>query len=172
MLNLRCTNKIIRRCRIDKEHLKENGPSETIFGDWYCTLFEIDGRNATIYMSEKSFLSFIMLEGGRITPEKLSMCLLGGLGQALEMEGFDDKVIDEILRQHEEGSFSSIKDLSISGVMNAIARDYQWIIEGVGGLEMCDIGAIIQHVNTMPRKKIDFASASEKTKELISSIAT
>lgn len=172
MLNLRCTNKIIRRCRLDKEHLKESDSSDAILGDWYCTLFEIDGRNATIFMSEKSFLSFIMLEGERITPEKLSMCLLGGLGQVLEMEGFDDKVIDDILSLHEEGCFSSVKDLSISGVMNAIAKDYQWIIEDIGGLEMCDIGAVIQHVNKMPRKKIDFASASEKTKELVSAIAT
>lgn len=172
MLNLRCTNKVIRRSRLDKEHLKESVSSTAIFGDWYCTLFEIDDRNATIFMSEKSFLSFIMLEGERITPEKLSMSLFGCLGQVLEMEGIADKIIDDILRQHEEGGFSSVKDFSISGVMSAIAKDYQWIIEEIGGLEMCDIGAVIQHVNTMPRKKLDFASASEKTKELVSAIAT
>jgi hypothetical protein len=119
-----------------------------------------------------------MLEGERVTPEKLSMSLLGGLGQTLEMEGFVDKDIDTILGQHEEGCFCSVKDLSISGVMNAIAKDYQWIIEGIegiegiGGVDMYDIGAVIQHVNSMLRKKIDFASASEKTKELVSAIAT
>jgi hypothetical protein len=172
VLNLRCTNKVIRRSRLEKEHLKVSEPSTAIFGDWYCTIFEVDRKNVIIFMSEKSFLSFIMLEGERVTPEKLSMSLLGGLGQTLEMEGFEDKDIDTILGQHEEGCFCSVKDLSISGVMNAIAKDYQWIIEDIGGVDMCDIGAVIQHVNSMPRKKIDFASASEKTKELVSAIAT
>ncbi len=164
MLNLRCTNKVIRRSRLDKEHLKASVSSTAIFGDWYCTLFEIDDRNATIFMSEKSFLSFILLEGERITPEKLYMSLIGGLGQVLEMEGIADKIVDDILRQHAELGFSRVKDLSMSAVMSAIAKYYQRVIESIGGLEMCDIGLVIRHVNTKPRKKLDFASASEKLK--------
>lgn len=81
---LKLTRGVAARCRLKREDLNPAGPSNAVLGNWYVTLQRIPEGNAFVYMSERSLLSFIMLEGERITPEKLSNCLVRGMLLALD----------------------------------------------------------------------------------------
>ena len=172
VLFLNCTNKVIKRCGLEKKHLAKGEASSAKLGNWYVTIFEADGINIFLYMSEKTFLSFVMFEGQKITPQKLSTAFLGGLQQLLKMLGYKLPEIAKVESEYAQGLFCGVDNLSMAGVLTNMAQEYRWHIEDNGGLSYCDLGAIIEHVNSMPRKKLGFRSATELTKEVIETIAT
>lgn len=169
---LKCSSKVLARAKLKKESLVVAGPASSTLGNWCVTMFQIDGTNVFVYMSERSLLSFMLTEGERITPEKLATAFQNGLYQTLKMEGFKAKEIDRLLAESEVGLFCRLDNASVTGMLTAIAEYYRYLIEDAGGLRRCSIGGIVHHVNSTPRKPIGFALPVEAARELVRSAAT
>jgi hypothetical protein len=155
-----------------RDSLGPAGSTDAVLGNWYVTLTQVDGGNAFVYMSERSLLSFIMLEGERITPVKLFSSFVRGLLIVLEMAGHPESVRDRILRDYSVGTVSRADDLSVLGSLTNIALDYAAFIEGDGGLPRCNLSEIIMSINSRPSKRLGFDSPLEVTASLLRGAAT
>ena len=172
MLYLKCSSKVLARAKLKKEFLAVAEPTDATLGNWCVTMFQIDGTNVIVYMSERSLLSFMLTEGERITPEKLATAFQNGLYQTLKMEGFEAAEIDQLLAEGEEGRYSRLDNASVTGILTSIAEFYRYLIEKAGGLQRCNIGSIVHKTNSMPRKPLGFAFPVDVARSLVRGAAT
>lgn len=56
----------------------------------------------------------------------------------------------------------------LSFMLTAIADYYRHLIEVAGGLHRCNIGSIVHHVNSTPRKPIGYSFPVGAARELVS----
>lgn len=96
MSNLMLTRAISARARIKREYLAVAEDGDAPLGDWYVTLLRLPRRNAFVFMSSRTRLSFLMLEGERLTAEKLGISLVRGLYMVLQIAGFPERVCKQM----------------------------------------------------------------------------
>jgi len=172
MVFLKCTRAVLRRARLKKEHLCAATSSDALLGNWYVTLARIEGRNAFIYMSERSLLTFLMLEGERIDPQKLSGVLHFGLGQTLSFDSVPRADMARAQADCAAGMFTAADDLSLLGTLTNLVEDYRFFIENDGGLNRCNISAIVRDINSKPHRRLGFQTPYQVTGQLLQSVAT
>ena len=172
MFYLKCSSKVLARARLKKESTAVAAHTPATLGNWCVTMFQIDGTNVFVYMSERTLLSFMLTEGERLTPEKLYTAFQNGLYQTLKMEDFTAQEIDRLLDEHDLAMISRLDNASVTGMLTAIAECYRYLIEDAGGLRTCSIGGIVHHVNSTPRKPIGYAFPVNAARELVRGAAT
>lgn len=164
---LKLTRNVAARCRIKREDLQSADPSDAVLGNWYVTLQHMPEGNAFVYMSERSLLSFIMLEGERLTPEKLSICLVRGMLLVLEQASSPPAYQARLLAEYSTGTFARADDLSLLGSLSNIAQDYAALIEQDGGVSRCSISNIVMEINSTPMKRLGYDTPYEVTAALL-----
>jgi hypothetical protein len=169
---LKCTRVAAARARLKRKFLASAEPTSAPLGNWYVTLTHICDRNVLVYMSERSLLSFIMIEGERVTPEKLSTCFLSGMNSVLELGGISSDDRGRVISQYATGQFSPADNFSALGSLSNISQCYAAFIEDDGGFTRCNLSNIIQHVNTMPLKRLGFETPFKITATVVSGAAT
>ena len=172
MASLLITKAVASRSRLKRENLYKAAQTEAILGNWYVTLTKLDSGNAFVYVSERTLLSFIMLEGERITPIKLFSSFARGLILVLDMAGHSEGIQDRVIGDYSTGSISPAEDLSLLGSVTNIALDYAAFIDHVGGVDRCDLNAIIKSINSRPSKRLGFDNPFSVTASLLQSVAT
>ena len=60
MVVLRCTAKLLKRLKMEKEPLKDPGPSNTVLGDWYANVIYLERQPLVLAVSENSLLPLLM----------------------------------------------------------------------------------------------------------------
>jgi hypothetical protein len=169
---LKCTRAVAARARLKRACLAPAASTNAVLGNWYVALLPLGERNAFVYMSERTLLSFIMLEGERINPEKLSTCLVHGIYTVLGLAGFNPSDCERVLADYSAGSFAPADDASLLGSLSNIAQDYAGFIDHDGGLSHCSISDIIFSINSRPSKRLGFNSPFEVTASLVRGVAT
>jgi hypothetical protein len=164
---LQCTRAVAARARLGRERLPAASPTDAVLGNWHVTLQHLADGNAFVYMSERTQLSFLMLEGERITPQKLSTSLLRGMLLVLEMDAYPPSICERVLADYSAGAFARATDLSVLGALTNLALDYAACIEEDGGLPRCDLGQIIHVLNHRPSKRLGWQSPFEATATLL-----
>ena len=119
MANLIVTRAIAARARIKRDHLGEARATDAPLGNWYVTFLPMAERNAFVYMSSRTQLSFLMLEGERLTPEKLFISLVRGISLVLELAGYPEHVRERVMNGYRSVAFARASDLSQLGVLMA-----------------------------------------------------
>ena len=164
MLYLKCTASVQKLVGLRKENLADALENRAPLGNWYVNLFEADGWNIYIFMSESTLLSFILYQGRKpITVESLPNMLLAGLQQLLEMRGLSKPAIEKALLDYESGVYAKTDSRSALGSMNDLVHFYRHLIESQGGLASCDLTGIIMKVNEMPQRKLEWNSSWDVT---------
>lgn len=163
MADLIITRATAARARIKRDHLGEPQATDAPLGNWYVTFLPMAERNAFVYMSSRTQLSFMMLEGERITPEKLIVSLVRGVSLALELAGFPEHVRTRVMDGHRSVAFARASDLSMLGVLTNCALAYEAFIEQDGGLRRCSLDQLVIDMNCRPAKKLGFHSPLEAT---------
>lgn len=120
-------------------------------------------RNAVVYMSDLTQMSFLMLEGERLTPDKLVISMIRGIALVLELAGFPERTRERVFDAYSTVTFARAKNLSILGVLTNCALDYEAFIEHDGGLGRCSLDQIVIDMNSRPAKKLGFNSPLEAT---------
>jgi hypothetical protein len=163
MTALILTRAIASRSRIKREHLAAPQSTNALFGNWYVTLQPLADRNAFVYMSDRTQMSFLMLEGERLTPEKLFISLIRGISMVLELSGFPERVRQRAIEDYRSVQFARAADLSMLGVLTNYALDYEAFIAQDGGLNRCNLDTLIIDMNSRPAKRLGFKTPLEET---------
>lgn len=101
MLLLKCTADVHKYIALPKTQWLPAVPSDAPLGHWMVKRFAIERKQAFIFMSENTLLSFILLKGRvSLTPQRLPEMLLAGLEQLLQMKGFAESEIDRALQPY------------------------------------------------------------------------
>ena len=145
---------------MSKAQLLPAVPSDAPLGHWMVNRFTIERRQAFIFMSESTLLSFILLKGRvALTPQRLPEMLLVGLEQLLQMKGFAEAEIDRALQPYAVAGYAKNDNRSAMGCMKELVWNYEVLIDYHGGLAHCDLSHIILKVNTTPQRTLGWASA-------------
>jgi hypothetical protein len=163
MAGLIVTRAIAARSRIKREHLAAPESTDALLGNWYVTLQPLADRNAFVYMSDRTHMSFLMLEGERLTPEKLFISLIRGISIVLELSGFSERIRERVIDDYRLVQFARASDLSMLGVLSNCALDYEAFIEQDGGLNRCNLDALMIDMNCRPAKRLGFKTPLEET---------
>lgn len=164
MLFLKCTADVQKHIGLPKTQLLPAVPSEAPLGDWMVNSFLIERRQAFIFMSESTLLSFILLKGRvRMTPQRLPEMLLGGLEQLLKMKGFADAAIARALEPYLVVGYAKNDNRSAMGCMKELVWNYQVMIDDRGGLAHCDLTKTIFKINDTPQRTLGWASSWDVT---------
>jgi len=134
-------------------------------------MFPLDGRKAALFMSERTLLSFVILEGRIFDAAAIGQAFWAGLAQTLSMEGYKKRDIDEIVDSYSELVLAKTKNASQTAQINSIARDYKLLVRRRGGLKRYDIGSAIANVNGRPRRAVGWATPEEIVREVLTARA-
>lgn len=164
MLYLKCTGTVQKALGLSKTLLADALPTSAPLGNWYVNRFDIGRREAHVFMSETTLLSFILLQGKTpVTPETLPTMMLAGLAQLLQMGGMGEDAIERAMVHYQDGQFSKTDSRADLGSLNDLVQRYQWIIECDGGLDQCDLTHIIMGTNSMPQRRLGWCTSWEMT---------
>lgn len=168
MLYLKCTNDIQKRLSLRKEQLADIQTSEAPLGNWYIQQFSMDGYRFYIFMSERTFLSFVLFEGRKkISIETLPIMFMGGLQQVLQLLDIPQPRINDALSHYDRGLYSKTDSRSDLGVLNQLIQHYLWCIEDAGGFRHCHLSDIIFKVNCTIQRRLNWQTPLASTKQLL-----
>jgi hypothetical protein len=142
--------------------------TDALLGNWTVTDFVVDRRHVFIFMSDKTLLSFLLLEGKmRFDLGNIQLLLRSGLSQVLSFIDVPESRIEAVVRDLDLVSITKTKDRSIMGNLRALVDTYQHIIDRRGGLNSCDLTEVVLNVNDRPQRRLDWATSTEITLELL-----
>jgi len=161
---LKCTKAVQAGLGLEKTVLRPPGTTNAVLGNWCIHRFALENRNAFLYMSEKTLLSFTLMEGRKIDSQTLAHCFFAGLQQLLEFEGIKPKIIDQAMDQHTDMAFSYTESASAKGSLSKLVADHRFFVANEGGMAQCDVGEIIRRINRSPKKQLDWLMPIEASK--------
>ena len=158
MLYLKCTADVQKTIGLHKSQLSPIESSEAPLGHWMVNRFMVERRNAYVFMSESTLLSFILLSGKvPMTPQRLPDMLIGGLVQLLQLRGLPGDAIARAIDPYVECRYAQNDNRAAMGCMNDLVGRYQSMIDYMGGLARCDLTEIIFKMNNTPQRTIGWA---------------
>ena len=170
MIHLQCTQSVLKHLGIDPKELQQADDTNAVLGNWSVTSMVIDRRNAFLFMSDRSLLSFLLLEGKlAFDLTRLQGLLHGGVSQLLDFLGVGQKTIDLVLLEMNTIAVARTKDRGLLGNLSSLADDYQHRVMASGGLNSCDLTEIIMSINGGPQRRLGWSSSVEITKQLLGS---
>jgi len=167
MIQLRCTTKVQKQLRLKPKDLSEISQPQTTLGNWYVNITTIDRRKFFVFMNEKTLLSFIIFGITKANAKKIHSVFVNGLAHYLQIEGFDDQTIGRIINEYQQMEYTKTHSKQLLGNMNNLIQTYAHYIYCAGGLEYCDLTDIIQRINHMPQRNINWKYSIDLTKELL-----
>jgi hypothetical protein len=170
MLYLQATQKARDALGIGKEALYPPGQTSSALGNWMVNLVAIGNRQAFLFMSGRSLLSFpIMIGAKQPSLQDMPAFLSHGLKQLTETMEVPSKNLSRLLKDFDEIALCKAIDKSLLGAFRAVAADYAHRVNAEGGVAQANIGAIISAVNSMPRKMLGYKNSFEISSELLQS---
>lgn len=171
MIQIRCTKKVLDTLGINNSELCECKETKAILGNWYTNIFMLERKKTLIFMSEKTFLSFILSGVRKDNIKKLPDIFYKGLEQELKNEGVDQNKISAILNDLFHIELTKTFSRSVLGNLNDLVDMYKNMIFSYGGLNYCNLTNIIKKVNRTPQRKLDWRNSIERTFELLEKIS-
>ena len=162
MFYLKCTGDVQKRLGLFKLASAEAMPTGALLDHWYIHRITIERRNVFIFMSESTYLSFILYQGKRpVTAATLPTMMLAGIEQLLQMHGYSHDVIERTVTSYHTGMFAKTDSRSVLGVLNDLVLGYRSMIMVDGGLNCCDLSSIIMQINETPQRTLQWKNAWE-----------
>ena len=155
---------------IKKDQLREFQDSDTLLGNWYLNMINIERRKTLIFMNENTLLSFLIYGMKKNQINKIPEIFLGGLDQVLMYEGVKDSKIEYILNQIRLIEITKTYSRSLLGNLNDLIYLYISMIDAQGGLQYCDMTKIIKQINRTPQKNLNWGRSINKVNELLETI--
>ena len=167
MIQLCCTKRVQEHFAIPAEALHNPIRGNSTLGNWYLDVISIDGQACLLCMSERTLLSFLLVEDD--TKANLGETFVNGLLKLLQAEALSHEQFEAALKGCEEITVTSATNERALASLRSLADHYQWGIDGSGGYKRCDLRAITSGINRMPQPDIGGGGAISMAKELISS---
>ena len=169
MLQIRCTAKVLKQFSVPPLDTCIPVPADSLLGDWYCNLLTIDRRKCMLFMSERTFLSFLLFGVRKDNSKSIPQVFANGLSQLLEIEGFSDEQILRVFQDYQLCELTKTNNRSALGNLRDLMLNYEHSIMYEGGLKECNLGEIIHRMNRMPQNNLDWKFSIDVARNLISS---
>jgi hypothetical protein len=168
VIHLQCTQPVLKYLDCDPKEISRAGSTDALLGNWSVTDFWVNRRHVFIFMSDKSLLSFLLLEGKmKFELADLQVLLINSLAQLLEFLVIPQVSIDTAIADLEVMVFTKTKDRSILGNLTALVDAYRDGIYRRGGLKAFNMTELILNVNNRPQRRLGWATPSEIIHELL-----
>lgn len=164
MLQLRGTAKVQKQLNLKPRDLSPIRVSESGLGDWVVHLATIDRRKVFLFVNEKTLLSFISYGVTKKNAKNIHDVFINGIFRYMCLEDFSAKAIDQMMQGYFDMEYTKTNSRKILGNVNNLMQTYAHYIYTEGGLEYCDLTAIIQQINRMPQRHIDWKYSVDATK--------
>jgi hypothetical protein len=171
MLYLQATQKARDALGVGSEPLNPPpGQTTSALGNWMVNVVPIGSRQALLFMSSRSLLSFPIMIGIREpTLRDMPAFLSHGLKQLAPAMKVPSKKLSLLLQGFDEIAVCKAIDRPLLGAFRAVAADYAHRVNAEGGVAKANIGAIISAVNSTPRKMLEYKNSFEVSNELLQS---
>lgn len=168
VIYLQCTNSVVRQMGVKPNELQRAQGTTALLGNWSATDFVMDRRHVFLFMSDRTLLSFLLMEGQKRFDSTIVQGMLqGGLNQLLNFMDFPKSSVHAAVADLNVIAVTKTHDRSIVSSMTALAAAYQHRIAMQGGLNKCDMTKTILNVNNGPQRRLGWATATEVTRELL-----
>jgi hypothetical protein len=168
VIYLQCTGNARRKLGLAQEELQAAPAPDSRLGNWTLNYVPFGGRWAFLFMSDRSLLSFPIMEG-KLTFEVQDVppFLRHGITQLMEIAKVPRKLYASLLQDTDKVALTKATSRSLLAVQSAIAEDYFRRVEAAGGIERASLGEVIVAVNETPRSKLNWATSFEVTLALL-----
>jgi len=167
MIQLRCTQKLLKEIRITKSEVSDISQGDSILGNWYANIFSVDRRKAIVFVNEKTFLSFIVYGISKRNIKDIKEIFINVLCQLLSLESFSKNDIENTMKGCEEIQYTVTNSKTVLGNVNDIVKLYKHFILYEGGLKSCNLFEIIAKINRTPQRNLNWSNSIETVKEII-----
>jgi len=167
MIQFRCTKKVQNQLGLKPSDLSEVKKADSTLGNWYVNLATIDRRKTFLFVNERTLFSFILFGVKKSHTPEIHEIFLKGLTQALIFENFDLKEINKIHEEYFDLEFTKTDSRKVLGNMNELMDHYKFFILSDGGYKYCDLTAIINKMNRIPQRNIEWKYSIEAVKDLL-----
>ena len=167
MLQLRCTQKVLRELGLKPGDVSDVRNPDSRLGNWYVNLFMVNRRKTFLFMNERTLLSFIMFGVKKSNIQNMPEVFLRGLHQVLTLEGFNIAAIDRAIVGYESIQLTKTNSRRMLGNMNDLVYLYKVFISSDGGFSRCDLNGIIAKANRTPQRNLGWSQSIEIVRELL-----
>lgn len=168
MIHLQCTQAVLKILGVKPAELRQAEDTDALLGNWTVTDLVIDRRHAYLFMSDKTLLSFILLEGKRrLALSNVQDMLLAGLSQLLGFLEVPPADVARVLNQLDVVAITKTKDRSLLGNLTSLADEYQQRVHFLGGIDRCDLTKVILRANSGPQRRLGWVTSTEITREIL-----
>lgn len=147
--------------------LELDGPQDTasLFGNWFVSVARIGDRQAFVFMSARTLLSFPIMIGMRPPSiEDLPAFLQHGLMQMLDTLGGSRESVARLMTDLEQVAVCRATDRSLLATMQPLIAAYQRAGDGPAPV---DLGRVIMRINEQPRAMLRGRSAFDVSRDLL-----
>lgn len=167
MLQLKCTQKVLRELGLTPPPGGGARESDTRLGHWYVNLFTVDRRKTFLFMSERTLLSFVIFGTKKSNVQEMPNVFVRGLVQLLMLEEFKPPEIERALAGYETLEIARTDSRRLLGNMNDLMDLYRHHILWEGGFRSCDLDGIFKRMNRTPQRNLGWAFSIDVTRELL-----
>ena len=166
-MQMRCTQKLLKQLNVKNNELAEIEKPDSLLGNWYANIFTLDRRKTIIFMNERTLASFIIFGIRKDNIKDFPLAFVHGVEQLLSMEGINKTVIDKVLEQYREISFTKTDSKSLLGNLNDLVNLYTHFILSDGGLKYADLYEVISRINRTPQRNIGWLNSAKALNEIL-----
>jgi hypothetical protein len=167
---LQCTRAVLDGFGLNPADLQSAPNAVSRLGNWTLNRVPIADRMAYLFMSDRTYLNFPILEGkNKVELQDMPAFLQHGLHQILSGIGASPQQIQAAVADLDEIAVTRATSRSSQAMHAAIVVDYAHVLRGLGGLGTHNLSRAINEVNDLPRRKLQWATSVEATLELLAS---
>lgn len=167
MVQLKCTQKVLRELGLKTVAGKVGHESNTRLGNWYVNLFAVDRRKVFLFMNERTLLSFVIFGIKKSNVQHMPEVFMRGLTQLLMLEEFRQVEIERALAGYETLEIGRTDSRRLLGNMNDLMALYRHHILWEGGFRSCDLNAIFKRMNRAPQRNLGWVFSIDMARELL-----
>ncbi|RLD16045.1 hypothetical protein DRI50_02850 [candidate division KSB1 bacterium] len=167
MIQLRCTQTLLKGWNLKPEHLAEIKENTSPLGSWYAHLFTLDRRKTIIFVNENTLVSFIIYGVKKGDTEKLAQSFLLGVAQVLLMLGVTKDKIAQILTEYRDVEFTESVNSSLLDSLNDLVAYYKKHVQRNGRLKYTDVDTLIYLANKLPQYQLKWQSSIDYLHQIL-----
>jgi len=157
---LRCTHKLLTQLGTrNPPDIEDEGD------DWHANLIWIERKKLVLFCSTRTLLCCVTPPVTKSEIQALNRLFLLALQHTLQHEGFSHGDIAHCCSLYQSMPIAKTNDRSILGTMNDYTFQLKRWVDRYDGLERCDLGRVMHHLNEMPQIKRDFYNSLEAFKQ-------
>lgn len=163
MLTLQCTQKLLKELKTDLSPVKDTDPITL----WHANLLTLDRRKCVLFTNDQTRYTFLVPGLKKPDFQRLGEVFLDNLFKCMLNDGISQEGIEKVLNGCSNYCFTKTSSKSVLGTMNDLTDIIKWTVYDNGGLANTDISELMNKLNRMPMKPIDYGFSVDAFKEML-----